>query len=63
MHLYTTYVDGIPYRVCMDAGVQQGVAINPLENKHTGLRNLPDAVVMSHSHLDHCGNLPLLRKE
>jgi metallo-beta-lactamase family protein len=61
MHL----VESGPYRLLLDCGLHRG----PRDESHQRNRNFPfdpagiDAVVLSHAHVDHCGNLPNLVRQ
>jgi metallo-beta-lactamase family protein len=61
MHL----VESGPYRVLLDCGLHRGPRDESLQRN----RNFPfdpatiDAVVLSHAHVDHCGNLPNLVRQ
>lgn len=54
-----------PHRVLLDCGLHRG----PRDEARTRNRHLPfdpttiDAVVLSHAHIDHCGNLPNLVRQ
>lgn len=51
-------------RVLRDAGMFQGHRAEAREKNETIFQSLPkvDAAVLSHAHIDHCGNLPQLVK-
>lgn len=61
MHL----VECGPRRLLLDCGLARG----PRDESHTRNRHFPfdptsiDAVVLSHAHIDHCGNLPNLVRQ
>jgi metallo-beta-lactamase family protein len=61
MHL----VESGPYRLLLDCGLHRG----PREEANQRNREFPfdptsiDAVVLSHAHVDHCGNLPNLVRQ
>ncbi|OPX56169.1 metallo-beta-lactamase family protein [Oceanospirillum multiglobuliferum] len=52
------------YRVLLDCGLIQGGAKDELRNAESFPFDITqiDAVILSHSHLDHCGRIPLLVK-
>lgn len=52
-------------RVLIDFGLFQGDKDDDARNVVPGRihRTLPDAVLLTHAHLDHCGRLPLLARE
>ncbi|MFO0843110.1 MAG: MBL fold metallo-hydrolase [Gemmataceae bacterium] len=61
MHL----LEAGPHRILLDCGLHRG----PREEARLRNRNFPfdpttiDAVVLSHAHIDHCGNLPNLVRQ
>jgi metallo-beta-lactamase family protein len=61
MHL----VESGPYRLLLDCGLHRG----PRDEAHQRNRSFPfdpasiDAVILSHAHIDHCGNLPNLVRQ
>src|SRR5215470_1175367 len=61
MHL----VEAGPYRLLLDCGLARG----PRDEARLRNRSFPfdpasiDAVVLSHAHVDHCGNLPNLVRQ
>src|ERR687887_1116530 len=54
-----------PHRILLDCGLHRG----PREEARARNRNFPfdpatiDAVILSHAHIDHCGNLPNLVRQ
>ena len=61
MHL----LESGPYRLLLDCGLHRG----PRDEAHQRNREFPfdptsiDAVILSHAHVDHCGNLPNLVRQ
>ncbi len=59
MHL----VQSGPYRLLLDCGLTRG-SDDPLRNRHFPFDpKTIDAVILSHAHTDHCGNLPNLVRQ
>src|SRR5207237_6049441 len=59
MHL----VESGPYRLLLDCGLNRG-GDDRLRNRHFPFDPKSiDAVVLSHAHVDHCGNLPNLVRQ
>jgi metallo-beta-lactamase family protein len=60
MHL----VESGPYRLLLDCGLTRGAGDDGQRNRHFPFDPKSiDAVVLSHAHTDHCGNLPNLVRQ
>lgn len=60
-----TLIETSRARVLVDFGMHQGGVESEIRNRRTTLQPLiqaghPDAVVLTHAHIDHCGRMPML---